>query len=877
MDSKSATTAGPGAFLERSRELAALRAWLRAVDDSSRGRFVLVAGEAGVGKTTLLRRFCSDGSGDARVLWGTCDSLFTPQPLGPFLDIADATAGELSDLAAAGAKPHAIATALLHELASPAPTVVVLEDLHWADEASLDVVRVVARRIGSVPALVLASYRDDGIDRHDPLRVVLGELATAEAVSHVDVQPLSAHAVAELAADKGVDGDQLYRTTGGNAFFVTEALAAAEDTIPATVRDAVLARTARLSPDARQLLEALAIIPSPVEADLLGALAPDAGDQVDECLTAGMLATAPGGVTFRHELARMAVDQSLPPERKRSFHATALAHLANHAGGTVETARLAHHAEGAADTDAVLRFAPRAAVEAAAAGAHREAAAQYDRALRFAPGASLAVRGELLDRRAAECIVIGEFSESIAVSREALDCWRALGWRREEGNALAALSWPLWVLGETGEAQTVSRDAIGLLETLGPGPELVAAYIGLSAILHGADAYDPAFEFGTKALELAQRLDDRPGVIAARVAIGGANLFRELPGARRQLEETLELVARAGPERAAGYAYAYLARAAVRTGSYALADTYVGPGLDYCSRHDLEGFRPFLIAMRSEIRMAQGRWDDAVDAASVVLSGHGKGAATVFAFATLGRVRARRGDPEVWPPLDEALRLAERSGEIWRLGPVASARAEAAWLEGRLDAVLEATEGPLALARERQSARAIGELALWRQRAGSDEPVTRAAEPYATALRGDWRAAAAAWAAAGCPYEAALALGDADDDDALRQSLDQLQAMGASAAAGIVSRRLRSRGARGLPRGPRARTRENPANLTAREFEVLALLAEGLRNGEIAARLFLSQKTVAHHVSAILRKLDVHNRGEAAAAAVRLGLTAQDR
>jgi DNA-binding CsgD family transcriptional regulator len=232
----------------------------------------------------------------------------------------------------------------------------------------------------------------------------------------------------------------------------------------------------------------------------------------------------------------------------------------------------------------------------------------------------------------------------------------------------------------------------------------------------------------------------------------------------------------------------------------------------------------------------------------------------------------------VWEPLDAARRLAEPSGELWRLALVANARAEAAWLEGRADAVLEETRDAWALAQEQGAPWALGELALWRRRAGCDDPVPDCLAPYATQLMGDWNTAASEWAARGSPYQAALALADADeDDDALRRALDELQAMGAAPAAAIVARRLRSRGARGLPRGPRPRTRDNPANLTARELEILVLVAEGLRNGEIGERLFVSQKTVAHHVSAILRKLDVKTRGEAAAVALRLGLTAQDR
>jgi DNA-binding CsgD family transcriptional regulator len=221
--------------------------------------------------------------------------------------------------------------------------------------------------------------------------------------------------------------------------------------------------------------------------------------------------------------------------------------------------------------------------------------------------------------------------------------------------------------------------------------------------------------------------------------------------------------------------------------------------------------------------------------------------------------------------------MAESSGELWRLGLVAAARAEAAWLEGRLDAVVAETDRAFALSRRLAEPCTLGQLGVWRRRAGSHDDVTGAGEPYATQLAGDWEAAAARWRQLGGRYEAALALADADeDDDALRQALDELQAMGSAPAAAIVARRLRSRGARGLPRGPRPQTRQNPANLTQREVEILGLVAEGLRNADIATRLFLSPKTVAHHVSAILRKLDVQTRGEAGATATRLGLVPGD-
>jgi DNA-binding NarL/FixJ family response regulator len=152
-----------------------------------------------------------------------------------------------------------------------------------------------------------------------------------------------------------------------------------------------------------------------------------------------------------------------------------------------------------------------------------------------------------------------------------------------------------------------------------------------------------------------------------------------------------------------------------------------------------------------------------------------------------------------------------------------------------------------------------------------------ASEPYALQRAGEWARAAELWREIGCHYEAALALADADKEEPLRQALKELQRLQARPAAAFIARRLRERGARGLPRGPRPTTQRNPANLTAREIEVLGLVAQGLRNAQIAERLVLSEKTIDHHVSAILCKLNVRTRGEASAQAVTLGLAGQDR
>jgi DNA-binding CsgD family transcriptional regulator len=240
----------------------------------------------------------------------------------------------------------------------------------------------------------------------------------------------------------------------------------------------------------------------------------------------------------------------------------------------------------------------------------------------------------------------------------------------------------------------------------------------------------------------------------------------------------------------------------------------------------------------------------------------------------LALVRARRGDPGVDQLLDEALRLALPTQELQRIGPITSARAEVAWYRGDLKRVAAEIAIGLKAAMGHEDEWIQGELAYWAHRSASGlEVATSVAEPYALMIKGDWEGAAAAWQQREAPYERALALAEGSEA-ALRESLEILEELGAGPLAAIVRQRLRELGVRGIPRGPRASTRDNPAGLTSREVEVLRLLVHGHTNSELARRLHLSAKTVDHHVSSILEKLKVHTRTEAAAAAFGLGIVA---
>ncbi len=838
-----------------------------------RGSVVLIGGEAGVGKTSLVEAFCAGDQRARRVVRGACDALLTPRPLGPLFDLARELGDGLGELLANHAPREDLFGALLGELGAQRPTVAVVEDVHWADEATLDLLRFLARRIRATGALLLVTHRSDEVEAQEGLRLLLGDLATNPDVRRLALTPLSPAAVMELASSRDVDPVALYHATGGNPFFLTEALAVDAGSVPASVRDAVLARVARLSTLAREVLFAAAIVPQRIEHWLLEALVPRGGAGVDECVRAGLLVRESAALVFRHELARAVIGEAVTAGRARALHERALAVLSARAQTREDHARLADHAEAASDTRGVLEHAPAAAREAARLGAHREAAAQWARALRFAGELPPEPLAQMLEARSYECYATGELDEALRARQRALECWLEVGDVRGQGDCLRWLSRLSWFSGDRVRAERYAVEAVGLLETLTPGRELAMAYSSRAQLAMLAAQTDEAVAWGERAIDLAERLGDRETVAHALNNVGTAQLLSGAEQGRAALERSLEVSLEDGLEDDVVRALTNLAACAAMTKDPEGAERYVEQALRYCGERDLDSMELHVLGWRALASLDSGRWSEATSAAELVLRRAGANRMPrVDALTALGRVRARRGGPDAQGPLDEALALAAPTGEQ-RLARVAAARAEAAWLARTDDVAFEADRARH-LAHEVGNPWEIGELACWRWRAGIREEIPpRAAEPYALEMTGDWARAAESWASRSCPYEAALALASADDEDALRRALDELRRLGARPAAAIVERRLRERGARGLPRGPRPRTRGNPSGLTDRELEVLALLAEGLRNSEIAERLVVAEKTVAHHVSAILGKLDVRTRGEAGAQATRLGLT----
>ncbi len=768
-------------------------------------------------------------------------------------------------------------------------TVVVVEDVHWADEATIDLLSFLGRRLGRMNVLLLATYRDDELGDDHPLRVVLGNLATQRATRRMRLSPLSQDAVRALAADRDVDVGELYRVTGGNPFYVSEILASGWPSVPPTVRDAVGARLARSSPGTRRAVEAAAVIGTRVNRALLSSVLAGSSAAVDECVTTGILVPDGTGLRFRHELVRMAVETSIAPHRKPELHARLLAELEQR--GDADPALLAHHADGAGDRAAVLEHAPEAARRSSGLGAHREAAAQFQRALRFAGKADRPTLAALHEGMAGEYALLDRWEEAERALSAALELRRELGDQRNIGEDLRRLSTTLWRLCRGGESGRAAAEAVRVLQALPPGLELAWAYASLGASYLNQGRIDDGVAAVGKARALGDRLRE-PGLVSyALNALGLAMAARGQDGTGT-LEQALRIALDADLQEAAGRAYSSLQEAAARLHKFEDAERYYAAGMAYCEDRELGVFTLCLLGWRACALLLVGRWDEAEDVCTQMLGAHGISPVNrINPLRVLGTIRGRRGEARAWELLDEALAVAEGSGEPQWIVPVRTARAELSWVAGQPGLAAQEVMAAYDRAVGHPDPWLSGSLTIWlpRLRAAADlpsglpeppsglpEPPSGLPEPFAREMAGDWRGAAVAWDQLSRPYDAAVVRLGSPDEAALREALKTLDDLGARATATAARRRMKDLGVRAIPRGPRAATRAAPAGLTAREQEVLALLSEGLPNREISRRLVISERTVDHHVSAVLSKIGVSSRTEAAREAARMGIGAEN-
>jgi DNA-binding CsgD family transcriptional regulator len=819
------------------------------------GRIVLLRGEAGAGKTRLVREVFADRD---HVYVGACDDLLVPQALGPLWDVAR---GDPSLAAALDAgERRAVFDAVRTLLAGEGTAVLVLEDLHWADEATLDLVLHLGRRIAATSGLLVLTYRDGEVDLDHPLRRVTGALP-ADRLTRLRVPPLAEDDVARLAEGSGWDPAEVLRLTGGNALFVREVLATTPGSgVPASVRDAVVARGSGLGPAARRIVDLVSLAPEPLDLSVLDEVA-DGAEALDEAGRAGLLRVEDGRAGFHHEIARQGWQASLPTTTRARLSRT----LLRRAEVEGDAALAAHHARGAGDVDALLRWAPQAAEAASAVRSHREAAGHYRAVRPHLHRLPPSERARVL-RGHAEAEFYSTGDDVVEVLDAAVAAAREAGDTEALGEVLTFVVRPYEIHGRGAAAAAAAEEAVAVL---GDPPRTgEARALAMTAWLHMMhDRPEEALVAGRAAVERAEAESDRLALVHARNSVGAALGLAGDDTGVRMLEDVAERADAWGLDVEHARALTNLADVQLLLQRFAAAADTAARGTAVAVRHEVGNQEYFTRALRAEALLWSGDWDEVLAETDDLVSSN------PFAEAHAGWVRAtvltRRGLPGADALVRGAWARALEIAEPQIVVPAAAALAEHVWTTGAADEALVAALGDLR-GGLRPGRWRVAWLDHWLWRLGVRAPDPEAVAPFGALMTGEASAAASGFERAGRPFEVALALA-AGDADERRRAVDRLDDLGAGATVDRLRADLRRRGVV-VPRGRDRRTRAHPARLTPRQHEVLVLVERGLTNAQIGDELFLSPKTVEHHVGALLARLDAADRAEAVRRAREIGL-----
>ena len=850
------------ALLERSAEQEALLAAVESLR-AGRGSAVLLSGEAGIGKTSVVNRFLDEVPSDVRVLRGACDDLVAANPFGPLREAARGKNGRLEAALVSGCLDEVL-DAAVHDLSRPGPVLLVIEDLHWADDATIDVLTYVVRRIETLNALLVVSYRDDAVDHDHPVQRLLGVLP-GHPVHRLGLQPLSLSAVRDLATGSSCDPAFLHQVTGGNPFYLTETLASgSEPVVPATVAGAVMARVRHLTPRCRAALERICVVPGVVQFALLEDLLGDELEALVEAEKRGILEMHRDGLAFRHDLARGAIEHSIPGLRRRQLQRDVTSVL--RARGTAELSRLVHHAVQAGDADTVARFAPQAARHSAASGCHRQALTHYRAALQHEDLLDPHELAEVLDEFSWELYNARLFADAVRAASRAADLFGRLGDDVAQGEALTGLSRHLYMAGETDQARAAAERSVQLLRGTGSVEATACAVVNLGAVL----ALDDAAPQAVQTLERGETLAAEAGRKELySLCLNYQSLARpDLDGAGRiaLLRSSLETALASEQHEYVARAYTNLCEMLYRYGCFDELGGYLAEGLTFTQEKGFWSHAFNLETHQTLLAIRTGNWAAARAGLDQGVSKyHDLGMLAVYSLPTYARLLARITPDRSGQLQQHAWELAQHQRSLLGLGLAGVALVEWAWLNDRVD-VAEQVRDVWRHHADRPSAGPLwAELQRYCMRAGlaperRDGPEHTGHEPWASGLLGNWRQAADRWHEIGDRFEQALELAESYEVEPTLEALRILDDLGATAPAAKVRVRLKSLGVRSVPRGPITSTRVNPAGLTDRQLDVLELLSEGLTNGEIADRLVLSVRTVDHHVSSVLAKLGVATR-----------------
>ncbi len=828
------------------------------------GFVVLISGEAGIGKTSLVETFLNRIEGKANILWGACDDLFTPRPLAPFYDIASQLNSKIIDQLDPDISRPSIFSNFLKEIQNNEPNIIIIEDTHWADESTLDLLRFLGRRINKLKTLLIITYRDDEIKSDHPLKIALSSLPS-NYLKRIRLTPLSESSVNVLAANYGKKDPSLYEKTGGNPLLVTEVLSQEESETPATIKELVVSKLNRLSPEARLAAEMISVIPGKAERWFVQKLVKDYS-VIDESIEFGILKSEGDAISFKHELSRISVEETLSEAKRHKLNSEVLNILLEQKNTDHLLARIIHHASKSEQTEVITKYAPLAAKQASKLGAHFQAAQHYQTALKYSNRISIEQQLTLLEGRSSECFLTGQVQEAINASEAVIKILKQFSDPEREGEIYRRLSRILWYDCQDEKGEEALDKAIEILETLPPGRQLAMAYSNKSQTYSIREDYDRTLSWGNKALALARKLNNPEIETHALNNIGCCKMSAGEKSGETILLKSLNISLENDYFEHATRAYVNLGSINLQQRNLSAADKYFSKGLEYGNEKDIYVFSLCMAGHYAKAKLHFGAWDESIELANYVLKHKNVPPGnTVMPLNVLAIIRARRNDPGALKLINECMTMALKMGEIEKIVSVSAAKAEYFWIQNKLEDFAEELNSIYLKVLKSKNPWSVGEIAYWVWKAGILREIPKViAKPYLLEIKGKWKEAANLWREKECPYEQALALSKGDEQ-AIKKALEIFGSLGASATCQLIKQKMRESGIRSIPKGPRKSTLKNPNGLTARQLEILNLIGKGLSNNEIGNRLFISPKTVDHHISAIFSKLNIHSRYEATA------------
>jgi DNA-binding CsgD family transcriptional regulator len=858
-------------LIERDDFLALLHNGFRKAA-AAEGHCFFIIGEAGIGKTTLVKTFLKEIEDDSIEYIGACDSLFTPRPLAPLYDLALQINEDWVDKIHSISSRAELFTRFVQVLThKQRPVVVVFEDIHWADEATLDFIKFFARRISRTKCLFVLTSRDD--EKQHSLRNVLADLSP-DTFTRFELPPLSKEAVQKLADQKGYDGEDVYSITSGNPFYVNEVLASYSAGVPHNVKDSVLSVYNNLEDEAKNVWQQLSVIPEGLEVERLYKIDQSWHEAIGNCIAIRILIIKNNKIRFKHELYRRTIEGSLSPFRRIALNKNLLDLFLEsfEEGGEIE--KIVHYAKNANENELVVKYAPLAAKQAACVGSHIEASRLFLTAIEYAEGADDCELVKFYEDYAYECYLTNQIREAITYQGRALKIWKDKNKIEQIGNSQRFLSRLWWFEGNHQQSESFARKAIEALDEQPSSKAKAMAYSNMAHLEMLSDATDDCIYWSKKAIDIAREIDDEETLVHAKTSMGSMLMLNPSTAKKGMalLQESVETSLKKSYHEHAGRAYAALAATAAATNNYELAQKTFEEGINYCEERDLNSSKLYMVCWKAFVNLEMGNWDVAFCIADNLLKKEGLlPVVKIGALTVTATLRMRRGDLEALSSLHEAKTMAFKTTELQQIIPVLTALLEYEWLTGKRqveqDLLEEIMDRSIHTKTFYQS-----RFHFWLKKLGRQNSLVHEtfkigeSVEVSTAIEG-----AVAWEKLGCPYEQALCLFEGRDHDK-RKALSLMQHLGASAVSEKIKMEMRSSGIKKIPRGLRTSTKFNPAQLTNRELEVLQRLKTGIQNKEIAEALFISPKTVDHHISSILFKLNVSSRSKAVAEAVRLGI-----